>query len=290
MKASAKTKFFNVFRRLLRNRLAENLLIRMNSSNGFMSTLGRKLTPGNELYAIDIRRETERNGRHFNLRLSDYIEHYSYFGFRDNEFDSLMQLGEGKKSVFDIGSNIGFVALSLSSQLSEGGKLYAFEPDPVNFQSLKANAEKNPAAPVRIENKGLGNEEGQLKLVVDTPDNRGGNRIVKDAESGFTLVDVTTLDLYCERNSISFIDLIKIDVEGFELNVLKGGERMISVHRPVLFIEVNDVHLRLQDNSAEELVRFLEQYYTIIYDAGTGGHVHSGQDFSNRHFDVIARN
>jgi len=288
--ASPKTRFLNTFRRLLRNRPAENVLIRMNRSEGWIGKLGRKLTPGNELYQPNTRRPAERNGMRFNLNVSDYIEHYSYFGFYDNEFESLMALGQGKKSVFDIGSNIGFVALNLSAQLAEGGKLYAFEPDPTNFSSLQANVALNPEAPVIIENKGLGNEEGQLKLVVDTPENRGGNRIVKDAQSDFTLVDITTLDLYCSRNSIETIDMIKIDVEGFEMNVLKGGQQMISTHKPELFIEINDVHLRLQHNSAEEVIRFLEQYYSKIYDAGTNEPVDSTQDFSNRHFDVIARN
>jgi hypothetical protein len=83
--------------------------------------------------------------------------------------------------------------------------------------------------------------------------------------------------------------LIKVDVEGFELHVLRGAEKTLRQCKPALFIELDDNNLSDQGDSAEKLVSYLEDLGYAITDAGTGAPVRSGKPFTNCHTDIIAR-
>ena len=85
------------------------------------------------------------------------------------------------------------------------------------------------------------------------------------------------------------IDLIKIDVEGFELKVLKGARKLMQKSTS-LFVEVDDNNLRLQGDTAHDLISFLESYFNHIFIAESGQKVKSTDDFTNCHYDVIAQN
>jgi FkbM family methyltransferase len=286
---SRKVRTLNFFRSLFKNRPSERIIIALIRSGSVVGKLGTKLAPNNYQYPKRTFRLLKRNGLSFNVDISEYVGHYLYFGFRDEGYNELMRLAAGKKTVFDVGANLGFTATNMSQAIAEGGIVYAFEPDPYNYERLKENLALNPQAAVAPQNVGLGNEAAQLKLAVVTPDNLGGNRIAHDAESDFTLVDITTMDTFCDANNISRIDLIKIDVEGFEMNVLKGGNRMITTHLPDMFIEIDDSNLKIQGHSAKEVIAFLEAHYSTIYDAESKRPVTSSDDFTNCHFDVVAK-
>lgn len=286
---SRKVRTLNFFRSLFKNRPSERIIIAMIRSGSLVGKLGTKLAPNNYQYPKRTFRVLKRNGLSFRVDISEYVGHYLYFGFRDEGFNELMRLAAGKKTVFDVGANLGFTATNMAQTIAAGGTVYAFEPDPYNFERLSENLALNPQAAVAAQNVGLGNEAAQLKLAVVTPDNLGGNRIAHDAESDFTLVDITTMDTFCEVNGIDRIDLIKIDVEGFEMNVLKGGNSMITTHLPDLFIEIDDSNLKIQGHSAKEVIAFLEAHYSTIYDAESKRPVTSSDDFTHCHFDVVAK-
>jgi hypothetical protein len=125
-------------------------------------------------------------------------------------------------------------------------------------------------------------------MEVRAPSNLSGNRIVPSGV-GNTPVEVWPLDEIIETFPGTRIDLIKIDVEGYELHVLRGSLQTLKRCRPVLFIELDDNNLRDQGDSAQSLVKYLEELGYSITDAVNGSPVRSDQSFTNCHTDIIAR-
>jgi FkbM family methyltransferase len=144
----------------------------------------------------------------------------------------------------DVGAHIGTFALGLSTS---SGKVIAFEPAPSTYELLVRNSTSNNAS-IDARNKGLASAVGRASVKGRNADNAGAQTLV----SGGDIV-VSTLDEEIER-----ADFIKIDVEGMEEEVLRGAERLIAVHRPVVQFEVNLSQLRAHHSS----VRSLELFFT----------------------------
>ena len=161
-----------------------------------------------------------------------------------------------KLQVIDIGANEGFVSLLAYSaaRKDQQVELHAFEPNPTAFNILAGNlrlngwqAELNPIA--------LGEQPGEAVLTLGAATS---NSTLVDhgldyvASVGTRSVRVETLDGYCAGKGIC-PDLVKIDVEGFEIKVLRGAQETLRRCMPVLILEVNSKALRAAGVSAEEL-------------------------------------
>jgi FkbM family methyltransferase len=123
----------------------------------------------------------------------------------------------------DVGANVG--AYSLRA-LSRGMTVYSFEPNPENVKILKRNAEINHLAVNALE-FALGEKEGTVKM----SQNGATSRIVEEGIE----VSVRTLDSF----NIPKVDLLKVDVEGFELEVFRGAKETLARCRPVIMIEMH---------------------------------------------------
>ncbi len=163
--------------------------------------------------------------------------------------------------VLDIGAHIGTFSLPLTSL---AGKVIAFEPSPQIFALLVQNAAERSPAPTLI-NKALSSTAGEGALVVRNTANAGATTLVAGGS-----IPISVLD-----DEVSQADLIKIDVEGMELKVLQGGERLISRSRPVVFFEVNISQLRAHGTSLRSLAKFFIQRGYVLYIplAGSKGRV-----------------
>jgi FkbM family methyltransferase len=190
--------------------------------------------------------------------------------------------------ILDIGTNSGSTILKFASLTKNS--VYGFEPDDFNFKICQENISLNHFNNINVENIGLGNIAGTYKLSVDTDSNRGGNRISFNNDlQTYTTINVETLDAWVESKDLQNIDLIKIDVEGFEMKVLEGGKNTISKFMPKLFIELDDNNLRNVGNSAKELIDFLEDLDYDIIIAETGQRIERNYNFTNKHFDIICK-
>jgi FkbM family methyltransferase len=210
--------------------------------------------------------------------------HTVYFGL-NQDLIKLFQLCKPADVVFDIGVNIGWTALNLS-KICSCGQVYGFEPDTINFIACSKNLELNPDIRNLILSKvALGDQDAMVKMVVSEPTNLGGNRVGESSiNAGDADVAMTTLDSFFSKRSLSRLDLVKIDTEGYELRILKGGFTTLSNLHPVLFIEVNDNNLRRNGDSAKALIEFLHRAgYMNIVNSETGDAVQLGDDFSDIH-------
>ena len=141
---------------------------------------------------------------------------------------------------FDIGANIGLTAL-LMSRLRTCGRFMAFEPSPSTFGFLEGNLARNDAGNVVPLRLALGRDSGVRGWLQD-PTNSSSAHLAHLGESGHTGVSVVTLDEIVQTHRL-IPSFLKIDVEGFEMDVLLGAERTIREHNPVVFIEINSFTL-----------------------------------------------
>lgn len=140
----------------------------------------------------------------------------------------------GGELVFvDVGANTGLHSLYMSRYTSE---IHAFEPYPPVIEKLQANVTQNQLDHVRIHEVGLGDHTQKLPFSAPEKSNQGTGSFVNAA--GSLELEIVVGDDYFPAHSIDQVDILKIDVEGFEKPVLNGLKVTISKHRPVIVAEI----------------------------------------------------
>jgi FkbM family methyltransferase len=253
-----------------------------------VSSLVGRLAPVNTNYQHPAVRQITRDGIRFKLDISDYQDWLVYWGLDTDRPLGLYTLIREGDVVFDVGTNIGDVCMHAAAQVGPQGRVFAFEPDPVSFRKLTDNLSLNRFSNVFAANLGLGDAAATLTMRVNCPTNRGGNRIAHGTPVGehFSVV-VETLDRFVAQRDLGRVDVVKIDVEGFELAVLRGAREVIDRFRPRLFIELFDDNLRGQGTSAAEVVAWLRAADYRVYHAQSGEELDEHQVLPN--CDVICR-
>lgn len=152
--------------------------------------------------------------------------------FEETETQKILSFVREDTVMLDIGANMGFYSIRVG-QKAVRGKVISFEPDPGNFTTLQKNIALNNLTNVEIHNVALSDKKDTMRLYKH-PFNVGDYRLYNDGD--FTeFVDVPTLridDIINER-----VDLIKIDVQGFEYFVLKGGRHLLEQYKPIVVSE-----------------------------------------------------
>jgi FkbM family methyltransferase len=136
--------------------------------------------------------------------------------------------------VLDVGANIGVHTVYFAGVVGPTGHVIAFEPQRLVYQTLCANLALNSLGNVEAINMGVGVSSGVLslpRLDYSSEHNFGGASL--GVNQGGDEVSVITLDSL----DLSSVFLLKVDVEGMELDVLRGGEALLSRCRPVLYVE-----------------------------------------------------
>jgi FkbM family methyltransferase len=149
----------------------------------------------------------------------------------------LGQLLQPGDVVIDAGANIGNHTVFYGQKVAPGGVVYSLEPQRITFEFLCANLVLNNLINVVPMQVGAGEEEGQVHLPIANPNvvqNFGG--LSMEGHTNGEMVKVIPLDSL----NLTRCKLIKIDVEGMELKVIKGAEKTIRTCRPFLFVENND--------------------------------------------------
>lgn len=171
--------------------------------------------------------------------------------------------------VFDVGANQGSYSMVCDRWMDTNGLVIAFEPEPKNIQILQENIDKNHCEKVRIVPKALGQKQEKLKLF-------GGSSttatLVEDYSpnnDNYTVIDVITLDEYCFQEKIE-PTLIKIDVEGFELFVLKGAKETLVKYRDTIKV-ICEIHTFMWKHPDDdlEIINFVSELGMSIFKLTT---------------------
>jgi len=172
-----------------------------------------------------------------------------------------IQLLRPKALVIDAGANFGHYAMVASNAIGPEGLVIAFEPHPEVFTLLSENSALQPYKNIRAVAAGLSDENGHL-LITSDEDNPGGHSFCSQAvrRAGEKIkVPVYTLDSFLSETGITRpIDVIKIDVQGFEEKALKGARETIARWHPAIFCEITSESTEDAGDSAREILRFLK--------------------------------
>lgn len=169
------------------------------------------------------------------------IELHQYGTYEAGTLHIISQCLQKGDVFIDIGANIGLMSLLGAIEVGKSGSVYAFEPVPDTFGLLQTNLFINQIHNVYALNFGLGSTKGEGKIY-KYPDNRGMNTFVKRNLSAqeSTNVPIHTLDTFLKELNIDKVKMLKIDVEGWELEVLKGSMNLLSSgNAPIIAIEYN---------------------------------------------------
>ena len=165
-----------------------------------------------------------------------------------------------KKTAIDAGANIGNHSVFFAQVFK---KVYSFEPVLKTFDILKINI-RGGYNVVAI-NKGLSDSQRSERIVV-SPANQGSARIVSGSDELTEKISLTTLDFFVENTKID-VGLLKIDVEGHELSVLRGAKAFLNDQKPIVMFELLAQDIQNGNNSFEYLQSL---GYTNFYEVKDG--------------------
>jgi FkbM family methyltransferase len=170
-------------------------------------------------------------------------------------------LGPGM-TVLDVGAHHGFYTLVASTRVGASGTVVAFEPSPRERKRLERHLRLNHCQNVRVVPMalGLGPGRAQLHLVEGAEDYCNSLRPpVVASRTRPVPVEVTSLDAFLAKARIARVHLVKLDIEGAELDALKGATKLLGTQpRPLLMVEAYDLRTRPWGYAASEIVRLLD--------------------------------
>jgi FkbM family methyltransferase len=160
-------------------------------------------------------------------------------------------------TVLDVGAHVGYYTLLASVLVGPKGRVCAFEPNPENHEFLSRHVLLNGLTNVMVENAAVSNSNGTASFDFGTGSGTG-----RLAEHGVLDVRTVRLDEFCRERKVE-PGFLKIDVEGAELEVLRGADEIIRSHHPVIFLSTHGAEVH-----SECLAWLSERSYTVRPIAG----------------------
>lgn len=216
------------------------------------------------------------NGFHLECDLRDHVQRHIYFmgvyePIEAHLFCRMIKIGW---TVFDVGSNIGQYALLASPLVGESGAVHAFEPMPRNFERARHHLTLNQVRNVLLHRLAAWHEqtEVELGLATDMSDNAGSYSVGAVVGSAVApeKAQAIPLDDYVVERGIERVHLVKMDIEGAELNALRGFTKTLFRDRPLILMEVNRIACVRMDYEPAHLWRLLVE--ELGYRAWRIGH------------------
>ncbi|MDJ0703814.1 MAG: FkbM family methyltransferase [Leptolyngbyaceae cyanobacterium MO_188.B28] len=207
--------------------------------------------------------------RNINLKVHDQ-SYYAFRYFTDlndemvEEMRTFLKLTQASKCFIDVGAHYGIFSLAFSAR--PDSVAHSFEPSPDAFKVLKHNIMVNPGHLVHPYPFAVNSSDNKLNLYPDVAD----HCIVSPKRDSFVsdsciTVDAIRLDTFVLTQKIK-PDVIKIDVEGYEMDVLRGAKRLLSDYSPLIFLEIHPDELRDNGQTVEQVLSFLTNLNYIFFN------------------------
>jgi FkbM family methyltransferase len=208
------------------------------------------------------------------LKIQVPREHYQYFcrigmgDFLPGHEGHIAGRFNPKKGdiVIDIGAHIGRYTITSSKRVGNTGKVVAIEADPDNFRILKRNIALNNLTNVLPLNYAVFSTRTRMKLYEQSASAKYNSLMLARAAKSRNYVEVNadTLDSILMQNGINQVNWIKIDVEGAELEVLKGSAKTLSGENIFLFVEIHNIN---DPRHYDNVINFLKYHnYEITFE------------------------
>lgn len=188
---------------------------------------------------------------------------YKYNKSDKGEISYIKSVIKKGDTVFDIGTHKAGYLYFILKQVGATGKVIGFEPQSILFQYLTKMKSLFNWDNVTIENLALSNNSGHQRLYfplasAGKTSSPGATIVEHENDTEFTAIEevvIATLDEYCKHHQL-IPKFLKVDVEGNELNVFKGGENILKNHRPKILVEIEARHIG--QNQVLETIQYLE--------------------------------
>lgn len=192
---------------------------------------------------------------------------------RDRDFDIIERFVAPGSTVVDVGANIGFTAIRAAQLAGPSGEVHAFEPHPKVFRQLEKHCRMNGCLNVRLYNCALGAQEGEAWITDHKYDDT--NFLTPSGEGIKTRV--RTLDTVL--GGVGRVRLLKVDVEGAEYDVIRGGTGLLS-RTDIIAFEMCDAFARRFVWKSEELLSLFMAAGFLLFQIGAGCELKPiGEDF-----------
>ena len=163
------------------------------------------------------------------------------------------------RTILDIGANIGLLSILFAAAFPNA-EIYAMEPSPTNCEYIKHNCKEFPS--ITLIEKGAYSKAGYAQLACPDQEQRAipewnmntGQLSLYGRGENKEIVELARIDDLFED-----VDFIKLDVEGAELDVLVGAERLMAESKPILLIEIRDDILSMAGRSSPDVTRHLDK-------------------------------
>jgi len=224
--------------------------------------------------APSTRRELQEIGDvvfEFDFELGSLVEMMHSGDYAPELVSLLPRLVHRGDVIIDVGANIGYVSAVALSAVGREGAVHAFEPVPRYYERLVRLSELNPEYRVFAHRLAVSDHEGIGTMSVSNVDNIGWNTMVPgfmppEEIGALEIASTIRLDDYLEANKLAPA-LIKIDVEGFELPVLRGLDGHIRAgHRPLIICELAPAAYQRVGNTVDDLVDWLGDSGYVAHD------------------------
>lgn len=191
----------------------------------------------------------------FQLDLTDFIQRQIYLGvFEPHETHIVRANLRTGMTFLDVGANVGYYTAVAASMVGKSGRVFAFEPSPYAFERLRSMVARSGFSHVTATQCGLSDVPGKVNLYLGRDSHNHTPTMVAHENSDATTVTVETLDNMSDVLGIGHVDLLKIDVEGYESRVLAGATRLLASGRiRSILCEFNEHWLSRAGSSAQQL-------------------------------------
>lgn len=196
-----------------------------------------------------------QSGKNIKINNEDYrVSAYVARGIKNTIDETplklLTNLSKNADILFDVGGNIGVIAMILAGKMKAGSVIYSFEPAPLSFKYLKdtARVQKGKAKIIPV-NLAVSNNNDKLYFTNDG--NSCTNHISTADEAGTISIDSITIDSFCKANNV-IPQVIKIDIEGAEYWALQGMQQTLKTNNCQVLVEIHTGFL-LDNNITSEM-------------------------------------
>lgn len=146
---------------------------------------------------------------------------------------------ENNAVVLDVGANFGYLSLVWAKSIAQNGKVLSFEPNLNVYNSFRNSIRANSLeSSIELNNLAVGKKDGTIELFLSSTTSNTLQTNTQD--NGSTQIEMVSLDSFLKRNGIDRCDLVKIDVDGIELDILMGATHLMERCNPIFIVETND--------------------------------------------------
>ena len=184
------------------------------------------------------------NNFKFKLHARFAFSNFKDWGNKHNNFFPIyLRLSKESQCFFDVGAHIGIVTLAVSKNIKKNGTVFAFEPSKVNLKFLRYHISCNKLKNIRVVDKLVSSSEDTKSIFFESKEASGMNSVIslnnKDINQK-KFIRSTTLDVFCKSNNI-YPDIIKVDIEGSEIEMLIGAKKILKKHKPINFLKLSSI-------------------------------------------------